>query len=268
MKKTVLSVLLLMVLAACDGGPAPGSSAAVEPVSVSHWTDKTELFLEYPPLVAGSVSRFSAHLTQLNGFKPLSEGRVTVELRSADGALETFGTDSPSRPGIFGLDVKPSRPGQWTLTVRYESAAWGDVHELAGVKVLASGETAAAEEGPAQADLIPYLKEQQWTLDFATSVVSERPIRASLEVPGEIRPRTGGEVEVLVPVAGRLGAEAMPWIGAPVRAGQVLAKVIPKSGTPADLSGLQAALKETEVSLNLARRDRERAERLAKAGLN
>jgi RND family efflux transporter MFP subunit len=266
-KKSILCVLSLAVLAACQGGPAPDSSSPVEAVSVTRWTVRTELFLEHPRLVAGSVSRFSVHLTDLETFKPLTEGRVTVELRSPDGAVESFRTDAPSRPGIFGLDVKPAAAGRRTMAIRYESTAWSDAHDVGPVTVAAAGEKIEAAAEAELPDVISYLKEQQWTLDFATSVVAERPIRASLDVPGEIRPRTGGDVEVLVPVAGRLAAgEAIPSIGAPVRAGQALAKVIPRSGTPTDQSGLRAALREAEASLSLSRRDRERAERLAKAG--
>ena len=33
-------------------------------LDVTHWTDKTELFMEYPPLVAGQTALFAVHLTR------------------------------------------------------------------------------------------------------------------------------------------------------------------------------------------------------------
>jgi hypothetical protein len=46
------------------------------PESFTNWTTKTELFMEYPPLVAGQTSRFAIHLTRLDNFKPIAKGRV------------------------------------------------------------------------------------------------------------------------------------------------------------------------------------------------
>ena len=44
------------------------------------WTDKTELFVEFPVLIVGSPSRFAAHFTVLDGHRPVREGSVTVSL--------------------------------------------------------------------------------------------------------------------------------------------------------------------------------------------
>ena len=34
-------------------------------LDVTSWTDKSELFMEHPPLVAGQTVRFAVHLTKL-----------------------------------------------------------------------------------------------------------------------------------------------------------------------------------------------------------
>ena len=65
--KSWVSTLLITVLAAgCNRSAAP-EAAPEEPeaLSVTRWTDKTELFAEYPPLAVGSTSRFAIHLTRL-----------------------------------------------------------------------------------------------------------------------------------------------------------------------------------------------------------
>ena len=91
--------------------PAPAETPQLEALSVTRWTAATELFAEYPPLVRGETSRFAIHLTRLDTFKPLLDGRVEVRLEGG-GPVEVFATDAPSRPGIFGVDVRPTRAGR------------------------------------------------------------------------------------------------------------------------------------------------------------
>src|SRR5213080_1110480 len=83
--------------------------------SVTDWTERTELFMEYPPLVAGSTGRFAVHFTRLDNFKPMKEGYVEVQLEDERG-IQRFSTPRPSHPGIFGVDVKPSKAGSYTMT--------------------------------------------------------------------------------------------------------------------------------------------------------
>lgn len=268
--KGLLSVLIapLFLLAGCNKSSVP-AEAAEEPeaIAVTRWTEKTELFMEHPPLVAGQNARFAVHLTDLRGFKALTEGRVTVELRAANGRAETFQTDAPSRPGIFGVDVKPTTAGTFSMVVRLDSAALKDTHETGQVQVFANAQAAAEAPRPEEVEAISFLKEQQWTLDFATEVVAERAIRESLRVPAEIRPRTGGEAEVIAAVGGRIAVSgAIPGVGATVQKWQVLARIIPRTSTPSDRAALESAAEEAKTALSLAQRDRERAERLLNAG--
>lgn len=268
MKKAALVILVGLWLWACRGG-AVKSDVLENPAakSVTRWTEKTELFLEFPPLVAKEVSRFSVHLTDLDSFKPLTAGRVVVELRAADGGIESFDVEAPSRSGIFGLNVKPARPGARTLTIRLESPTLQDVHEVGAVEVFSDPQEAARSVEGEAIEAIGFLKEQQWTLDFATAVVSEHSLRESIRVPAEVRPKTGGEAEVIAPVAGRIAAGGViPGAGTPVHNGQVLARIVPKTAIPADRAALELSVTEALSSLGLAEKDRQRVERLVNAG--
>lgn len=240
--------------------PAPHSE------SYTNWTAKTELFAEYPPLAAGQTSRFAVHLTRLDTFKPIAAGKVEIRLTSATGTAESFTTDAPSRPGIFGVDVKPSAAGEFRLSVHLASRDLTDVHELGKIALRTTKAAAAHEHAAETEETIAFLKEQQWTLDFGTAVIQSRQLRASLRVPAEVSPRSGGEAEVSVPFDGRLVASNPPAIGARVSQGQVLASVLPPTSAPSDLSTLELAKDEASLALQLARKDRERAERLVQAG--
>ena len=260
----------MVLLAGCKRDQ-PASSArapgAPETVSVSHWTNKTELFMEYQPLVAGKKRRFSVHFTSLSTFKPLAKGNVTIRLARDGSAPQVFTAAAPSRPGIFGIDVQPQQPGQYQMTVSLTSPGLDDAHQLGVVPVYAAEkEIPAASEKP-QEERIAFLKEQQWSLDFGTALTTEREMRESLRVSGEVRPRSGGEVQVTAPISGRIStASRIPVIGTAVSRGEELASLVPFTPAPGDRPALAYAIAEASTSLELARRDRERAERLLNAG--
>jgi RND family efflux transporter MFP subunit len=270
MKYASLIVLVCSVALGCrSDAPAavPAEDEGPDPLSVTRWTEKTELFAEYPSLVAGQTSRFAIHLTTLQPFKAVTDGTMEVQLRGADGQVESFLAKGPSRPGIFGVDVKPSRPGQRELIISWRSSSLSDVHGAGPVDVYAdAAAAAAAAPAMAEGEAISFLKEQQWALDFATAVVQQRPIRASLRVPGEISPAPGGEADVIAPIDGRLISAAALAEGATVTRGQELARIQPPPGAPADLPQLERGRAQATSALELATRDRERAERLVAAG--
>ena len=273
MRVPVLASILL--LSACGSPRQQPEIAAVpaelEPVVVTRWTEKTELFLEYPPLQAGETSRFAVHLTGMSSFQPLREGRVTVYLDYGSGVSEKFAADGPSRPGIFGVDVTPVRPGRPAMTVQVQSAAVEDSHDLGPAPVSGEQEDmhalqSAQQEEPAAED-ISFLKEQQWTLDFATQLVALKPMRESLVIPAAIEPRSGGRMVVTAPVSGRLlPSVRLPALGAIVSQGQDLGAIVPLWSGPLDRSALQLSLNEARVALESARRERQRAERLLAVG--
>jgi RND family efflux transporter MFP subunit len=254
----------------CRESTAPGPEAEEEPeaLTVTRWTDQTELFAEYPPLVVGETSRFAIHLTRLDDFKALTEGHVRVTLRDGSAPVETFQVDAPSRPGIFGVDVKPAHAGRRELVISLTSGGVKDEHQVGQVEVYrdaaaAQAAVAAAEE-PAPG--ISFLKEQQWTLDFGTAVVREGTVRESIAVPARIEARPDGASDVVAPMDGRLTDVAPLSVGASVSRGQELARLLPPTGASSNLPELQRALADAATALTLATRDRERAERLTEAG--
>src|SRR5262249_265546 len=188
---------------ACHRGKSPQNepSRKQETVSITHWTDRTELFLEYAPLVAGKPSRFAIHLTNLSGFKPVKEGSVEVELSRTDRRVAKFVSEGPSRPGIFGVDVSVKEPGHYNFSVQLRSASLNDVHDLEPLKVYANDKEATSTLSHTNEETVAFLKEQQWTLDFATETVAEQMVRSSLRVAATIEPHTGGVAEVTVPFA-------------------------------------------------------------------
>ena len=269
LKSLFSTVLIAMLATGCTRSAAP-EAAPEEPesLSVTRWTEKTELFAEYPPLAVGSTSRFAIHLTRLNDFKALTEGNVEVRLEGGSAQPEVFRVDAPSRPGIFGVDVKPTHAGKRQLVIVLKATGLNDEHRVGDVDVHPNAEAAraAAPAGGEDAPGISFLKEQQWSLDFGTALVKEQAVRESLRVPARLEARPGGAADVVAPIDGRLTRVVEVALGASVSRGQELARLLPPPSVPADLPQLQRARSEAQTALALATRDRERAERLTTAG--
>jgi cobalt-zinc-cadmium efflux system membrane fusion protein len=267
--KSLFSILLIAILAAgCNRSEAPEAAPEPEPLSVTRWTEKTELFAEYPPLAVGSASRFAIHLTRLDDFKALTEGNVEVRLEGGSAQLEVFRVDAPSRPGFFGLDVIPAHAGKRQLVVVLKSTGLNDEHRVGEVDVHpnAGAARAATPAGGEDVSGISFLKEQQWSLDFGTALVKEQAVRESIRVPARLEARPGGTADVVAPIDGRLTGVVEVALGASVSRGQELARLLPPPSAPADLPQMQRALAEAQTAVALAARDRERAERLTTAG--
>ena len=153
-----LALPLLVVACGQDRDPVTdGEVMEVPPVVETRWTSHTEIFVEYPPLVEGEVSRFAIHFTDLATFEPVRAGRALVRLTGIADA--EFAVESPGRPGIFGVDVTPPRAGRYGLELVLEAPGLADRHDLGEVLVLSAAEAAAlpAIEEPEDGS-IPFLK--------------------------------------------------------------------------------------------------------------
>lgn len=259
---------LSIALAGCRRGTAESGATDEWPtLDVTHWTDTTELFMEYPVLVSGRKSLFAVHLTRLNDFAPVNEGRARVEFtpESGGGAISLTGPP-PSRPGAFRVEEAAPAPGRYRWALVLESPGLSDRHDLGTITVFADERTAmadaesqSAKEDPAA---IAYLKEQQWTNPFATAPVQESEFRTSVRAPATIHPLPGGEAIVAAPAAGRFTAAALLSIGDRVTAGQLLGRLEPRLAAGPDRATLDAEVAEARAALDGARLEQTRAERL------
>lgn len=239
--------------------PAEGSR-------ITHFTDRTELFVEFPPLVKGTVATFIAHLTNLPDFRPVGAGRVVVVL-SGGAPEERFEAGPSTVPGIFKPEVRPQLAGRRALSLRWEEAGAGVVHELGEVVVFPDQSSAEATHHgrePAAEEGIAFTKERQWATDFATTAAVVRPMRDLVSATGVLRARSDGEAVLHAPATGHLlpGPRGFPSVGMPVRPGQVLARVAPHLGGDTDIASLELNLAKARLALERSRQERERMESL------
>jgi len=262
----LVALLATAATVACRHAQSPAADAEAATLNVTDWTPKTELYMEYPPLVTGRAVRFAVHLTKLDDFQALNAGVPSIELTpESGGAATTLRGSKPSRPGAFRIDGTLPAAGHYKWALVVDAPGLQDRHELGAITVFADEPSAKAdaERGPADDPAaIAYLKEQQWTNEFATAPVREAELRIAVRAPATIEPISGGEAVVAAPAAGRFLAQELVSIGAMVRAGQSLGRLEPRLAAAGDRATLSSDLAEAQVTLEGARAEQTRAERL------
>jgi membrane fusion protein, heavy metal efflux system len=279
MNKTLIATLCATFLYGCgdhghehdkDGGHAPAATEAKMETGhgtggekLTHFTDRTELFVEFPRLVVGEKSAFAAHLSRLSDFRAVTAGKVSVRLSGDGKPDEVFAVDSPTQPGIFRPEALPKHAGDRELAIEVVTPEFSATHLLGPVTVYPDRKTAEADPAPHDDEGIGFTKEQQWKVDFATAEVVTRPIRAAVTATGTVRARPDGEALLTAQAAGQIqAAGSFPRLGQSVQKGQILAYLVPRLGGDTDLATLDAAARKAKVELDLAGRELARLEGL------
>jgi len=271
-----VNFLAAAVLGACGGekghdhGPGgahpPHEEEAELPgQSVTLWAARTELFMEYRPLIVGKESSFAAHVTEMPSFKAVTTGDVTLTLTYADGTKVDAKADAPSNPGIFRPVVTPERAGPCQLSMSIGGPQLTDSFFIGGCIVFA--DEAAARQALGEEEETPgrivYLKEQQWKTDFATIAASEHDLQDGVRASGEIRSVAGREAPLSAPSGGRISlVQPVPLIGMPIKQGQLLATIAPRLVAGGDRATLTADVAAAGAEVDAAKTELARAERL------
>ena len=168
---------------------------------ITQWTDKTELFMEYPELIIGQEATFAVHLTRLSDFKPISESEVKFVFSSERGNEGSLTETEVQVPGIYGPDVVFDRAGRYDLRIIIQGMV-DDTLQVNGIPVYDSAEDVPATHDEEDPNLITFLKEQQWDIAFATQEVQQRTLTQTVEATGEIMAAQNSQAVVSAPFSG------------------------------------------------------------------
>lgn len=237
-----------------------------EPLVYTYYSDKTELFIEFNPLVQGEEVAFAAHFTALGEtFKAIAEGKVTLTLANAQGVRQQSVTADKAEPaGIFRLRLTPAQPGTFSLVFDIVTPTYTDRITIAPVEVYP--DMAAARQRQQATDDgggdIRYTKEQAWKVDFASAPAKVQPFGEYVRTSGQLIAAPGDEAVVTAQTSGfvSLAGKSMA-AGSLVAAGSPLFKV---KSNELVLSSLAAAVGQAEQELATARAQYERAAVLSK----
>ncbi|MBU2652755.1 MAG: efflux RND transporter periplasmic adaptor subunit [Bacteroidetes bacterium] len=225
--------------------------------AVTLWTDKMELFMEYPVLTANKPGRFIIHLTILDGFQPVRDGTVKLSFVTPDGHSHDVVETKLLREGIFTPTVELRDIGNYEFALVYNGPGVRDSFNISGFAVYASADQVPHSEEVASSEEISFLKEQQWKIPFATTEAETREVKRAVWAIGDVLPSPNAYVEIVSPVdgivhVGESGRLALP--GSIVKRGASVATITP----PVQGQGWASS----RLAYEQAKRDYERAQRL------
>jgi cobalt-zinc-cadmium efflux system membrane fusion protein len=263
--KYLFTICLLTVgIIACKQKAAKEEAAeSLEPLAYTLYTGKSELFVEFKPLVVGQTSKFAAHLTVLGeNFLPYTEGIVTVSfIQDGKGIKST--ANAPSSPGIFRLALQPAQAGMGKLVFDIQTKGFTDQFIIDSVQVYVDEKTAiAAQPKEAGGSDISYLKEQAWKVEFANAPVMKETMYDVIKATGEIISAPGDEVTIAAKSNGIVKFVGNNNItGSAIRAGQTMFTV---TGGEIPFENVEAAKQTARAELATAKTEYERANELIK----
>jgi membrane fusion protein, heavy metal efflux system len=262
-KRIYMALILVAFLCGCNRNEKAPESADPKAMAYTLYSDKTELFVEFKPLVVGEQTRFAAHFTVLaESFKALTTGTITVSLVVEDKGIRQT-VKAPSSPGIFRLALEPVKAGVGTLIFDIVTPTYTDRITIDSVQVYPDNKTALAQqEEPAPAGEISYLKEQAWKVEFANAPVKRQPFQEVIKASGQLLPAPGDEVTLVANTPGIVkfvGKNNAP--GMKVRSGQPLFAI---SGGNVTDNNIDVAIRNARAELSKSRSDYERARELIK----
>jgi RND family efflux transporter MFP subunit len=265
MKKILLLAgVCLFGMVACKQKTAKVDTAeGLEPLAYTLYTDKSELFVEFKPLVVGQTSKFAAHLTKLGeNFLPYTEGTVTVSfIQGGKSIMNT--ANAPSSPGIFRLALQPAQAGIGKLVFDIQTAAFTDQLIIDNIPAFTDEKSAiAAHPKETGGSDISYLKEQAWKVEFANAPVRRETMFDVVRATGEILSAPGDEVTVAAKSNGIVTFVGNSNVtGSAIRAGQTMFNI---TGGEIPFENVNAAKQTASAELVTARSAYERASELIK----
>ncbi len=264
MNKLILTILIAL-LASCQqsstseehGHPHEAESPTL---AYTLYSDKTELFVEFKPLVVGQTSRFAAHFTKLGEtFTALEAGTITLTLIVHDKGIRQS-SESPTSPGIFRLALKPTTAGTGRLIFDIRTEEYTDKIVIDTVTVFPNKN--AALEAPLEASPeggLTFLKEQAWKIEFANEEVQPQPFREVIKVSGQLNARPSDEQVVTAKSNGVVKWNDVVIPGASVKQGQRL--FVLASGNVAQ-GNIESQYREAKVNFEKAEADYKRVQPL------
>ncbi|MBE0423335.1 MAG: efflux RND transporter periplasmic adaptor subunit [Lutibacter sp.] len=260
-QKIMLLGIFIIAFTSCNKKAETKEGSALEPLAYTIYTQNSELFVEFKPLVVGEISKFAAHFTVLgDNFKALTDATITVSLIVGDQGIKNS-VAAPSSPGIFRLALSPKTAGTGTLVFDIQTKDFTDKITIENVVIYPDTKTALAKQ-PEEAEIgaISYLKEQAWKVEFANQAIKKQPFNDVIKTSGQILSAPGDEMIVTAKASGVIVFTGKNTIvGSAVNSGSSLFTI---SGGDMAESNIDASVKEAKAIYLKAKADYERSKLL------
>lgn len=249
----------------------------------TQYNDTHELFVRMAQPVEGTSTHVTAYITRLSDFKPVDEATLTVSL--AIGADSLVRDVQPVHRGMYEFLLTPNRAGHGMLhctlhladgNVRFAlpvNVAEGCKHSHSHDAVEHHHEHAhddahghnhdnahnhshaTVEHNHIDVNLIPFLKEQSWKIDFSTAPVTKGTFNGSVKVAAQVTALPDNEATIVATSAGRVHYLSNILAGTKVSVGTALLSLDGSDVTDNDVS---VKFAEAESNYEVAKADYER----------
>lgn len=227
-------------------------------ISVTQYTEKSELFMEYGVLMKGVPEELIIHLTRLSDFTPITEGTLEVRLISESGETYSETSNAPVRDGIFLPVITPPFASAARMELHLRSSELLDAQVIENVEIHVSSYQAPHEheEEAEDPNALSFLKEQQWKIDYATEIVEERPIRQATPALATLRLPASGQALLPAPASGIVrfvNSKTAIEIGSETSKGQTLFTIEPDASWQVGLAKLSEDYQLAQAELERVR---------------
>jgi cobalt-zinc-cadmium efflux system membrane fusion protein len=226
-----------------------------EPLSITIFTKKVELFAEFKPFVKDQETAFAAHLNDLKEFKPFPTGSLQVILKNEKSQYENK-VEAPSVPGIYRPVITPAEPGIYTLTFIFKNDQLSETIIVDSIRVFQNASEIPPPVSDNIGDEIIYLKEQAWKTIFATEEVTEKPFHTVISTSARVKSLPGAEMVLSSQTAGQINLFKV--VGETVSKGDLIATI--SGGSLED--NLTVKLNEYRVAYEKSKADYDRTKPL------
>ena len=238
-----------------------------ETLQLTAYSDDFEIFAEATPFVVGQESEVLTHISDLAGFKPVGEAKVTMTL-SIGNDMQTVSPVATPHPGIYKFAVKPGKTGAGKLVFNITTKDGKYSVSLPGITVYSEEHEAhhkAAEAAAHSANGVAFPKEQSWNVDFSTEVVENAQFGEVIRAMAQVEPSQGDERMIVAKTSGTVRLSGNELVeGKAVGAGQALFSI--DSDGMAD-NNMQVRFHEARSAYDLAKSEYERKKKLAEEQL-
>lgn len=252
--------------AAHDHGHDHGAAAEeAEPLAITRWTERHELFVELPAPLPGKPVPYHAHVTQLDPWKAITEGTFRVRFRTPSGVAAETSIQGVKRPGIFTPEGPAPAAGTYSLEMVYENEGRTDVFDCGSITV---SDPPPAPEPESPGSTITFLKESQWKISFGTAWAEERPLAREIELPATVEAAATDQLTIGAPTDGRFFHNPKLSLaeGFRIQKGDVIGSIAPTVAGD-DFLRLQLAAEEARLVTAQTEREIARVDPLVKQGL-
>lgn len=265
MNKGLTLFLIASLLVSCQRGDVAGEDGnnhdeEIPTLSYTIYSNQTELFVEFKPLVVGERTSFAAHFTKLGeNFTAVEKGSVTLSLIVNEKGIRQT-SEEPASPGIFRLALKPVASGTGKLVFDIKTDDYTDRIVIDSVTVFANQPAAANMPLPESPQgEISFLKEQAWKIEFANEKVRPQVFHEIIRASGHLSARPSHEQLVTAKSNGVVRWNDLVVPGTSVKQGQQLFLVASGNVTEGNI---EAQYREAKANFEKARADHERVQPL------